>query len=348
VRNSSPKLERRGGPLVGVALRFVGKTARAFDGRACSIGTESVLGPRPCQNDRSERRRGLGRLRAWADRTLWNLPSGWYVKGVMGIDGVALVHCSKPKLLKKLVATPLGDDFAEQLKRLMVAAQSGEDLPLAVSLSVLGAGADFAKIFTGVRFQELESDPVFAQMLAHRILEVLPAGAHQDERGILFYPDVAEPFAETYSEAITELERGSIWASTAAVDTETRRAWQLARTNKIEEGMANAQAMMANAAADPQKFFADRMRASGDAMRAHIGELGVFSPSAEQLLHPELRPKSIAPEELADSNRKFLDRIRKVGTPEQVKQWEQAFGEQVRQPDEDAKIRRRTSKKPKK
>jgi hypothetical protein len=306
---------------------------------------------------------------------LVNIGSGWYVQGVMGIDAVALIHCTKPKLLKKLASSPLGEDYAEQLKRVTEAVQKGEDVPLAVSLSVLGVGSDFAKISTGVRFRELEADPLFAQMLAHRVLEVLPPGAHDDERGILFYPDVAEPFSETYPEVVAELEEGSVWASTVAVDPETRQAWLHAKMNEMEEALADPQAMLANAAANPQQFFADRMKAASDAWHAHLDKLGVFSPkegdhvlsgievthfdgtktalppisleNAAKLLHPELRPKSFSPEDLADSNRKFLDRIRKVGTPEQVKQWEQAFGQQAKQPDQGAKVSKRTSKKPK-
>jgi hypothetical protein len=196
----------------------------------------------------------------------------------MGIDAVALIHCTKPKLLKRLASSPLGEDYAEQLKRATEAVQKGEEVPLAVSLSVLGIGTDFAKIFTCVRFQDLNADPVFAQMLARRILEVLPVGVHEDERGILFYPDVAEPFAETYAEVVAELEEGSVWASTVPVDPEIRRARQQAKMSKMEEALADTQAMMANAAANPQQFFADRMKAAGEGMHADLDKLGVFSP----------------------------------------------------------------------
>lgn len=146
---------------------------------------------------------------------------------VMGIDAVALIHCTTPELLAKLATGPLGDDFdfAEQLKHIEEAVQKGENIPLAVPLSVLGVGADFAKIYTGTRFQDLQSDPTFAQMLAHRILEALPAGAHHDERGMLFYPDTAEPFAETYAEAVAELAEVRVWASATSVDPEAQRTW---------------------------------------------------------------------------------------------------------------------------
>lgn len=188
----------------------------------------------------------------------------------MGIDAVALIHCTKPKLLKTLASSPLGEDLAQQLKLLTEAVQKGEDVPLAVSLSVLGVGTDYARIFTGVRFSDLQSDAVFAQLLAHRILEVLPAGAHQDERGILFYPDVFEPFAETYPEVVAELEEGSVWASSAAVAPETRRAWQQAKITNVQEAVEKARAMMANAPSDPAQFLADRMNAASEPMRVHL------------------------------------------------------------------------------
>jgi hypothetical protein len=154
----------------------------------------------------------------------------------MGVDAVAVIHCSDSGLRQRLSEEPIGEDFGEQLQRLKEHVERGDLPPVLVSLTFLGMGEDYASLYTGVRFDGLGRDPVFAQMLAHRIVELLPAGAHTDS-SMLFYPDVAEPSATSFAALLRELEGASIAAPTAAVSSEARRQWQSAQDAMVAEAL---------------------------------------------------------------------------------------------------------------
>jgi hypothetical protein len=155
----------------------------------------------------------------------------------VGIDAVALVHCRRPELIPQICEGSLGEDYGEQLEHVKRSSGAGlEELPLLTSLEVLGSGRDFVKIFTAVRFDELEEDPIFLQLLAHRIVELLPAGAHDGPR-LFFYPDSAEPGGDSYAELLTALEDACIAASVKPVAASVRRAWRDARMQALEAGV---------------------------------------------------------------------------------------------------------------
>jgi hypothetical protein len=259
----------------------------------------------------------------------------------MSIDACAVIHCPRAEILAKIASTPLGEDMAALLRRSADAATTGEDAPVLVSLSVLGTGKDYATLFTGVRFFDLENDALFARMLAHRIVELLPPGAHEDPRGILFYPDVVEPRGETYRDALESLDggRGCVWVPVEAVDPSARRAWLEAKTAKGLEEVERFRAMSPEARiAQAKEAFERRFAGIREQARARLEELGVFSPkegdhvlsgleihrfdgtkavlpaisleNAMKLLAPDLRPRSFSPEDLAESNRKVLERMK--------------------------------------
>lgn len=185
----------------------------------------------------------------------------------MGIDTVALVHCRKPRLIEQICSGPLGDDTPEQLERVERSAQAGEELPFVPSFSVLGSGRDYVTLFTGVRFAELEEDPIFLQVLAHRIVESLPEGAHDGPR-LFFFPDSAEPGGDSYAEVLTALEGACIAAPVKAPSASAMRAWRDARMAAMEEGVekileiaaAHAAATAAESPSKPDKASKSRKK----------------------------------------------------------------------------------------
>lgn len=152
----------------------------------------------------------------------------------VGIDTVALVHCRKPQLIEQICSGPIGEDYAEQLERAKRSEETGEEVPFVTSLSLLGSGRDYVTLFTAVRFDELEEDPILLQLLAHRIVELLPEGAHDGPR-MFFFPDSAEPGGDSYAEVLMELEGACIAAPVKAVSAKVRRAWADARRTALEE-----------------------------------------------------------------------------------------------------------------
>ncbi len=152
----------------------------------------------------------------------------------MGIDAIALLHCNDASLLARLATDrQLGAAFGDQLAALVAATETGAaELPIPLALSVLDVGRDWAKVYTGVRFREIEADPVLTRIVVTRILESLPAGAHVDPRGMLVYPDVAEPRGRSYDDLVQELA-ACPWVSTAPLEAASRRSWQRARMAKL-------------------------------------------------------------------------------------------------------------------
>ena len=150
---------------------------------------------------------------------------------------MAVLHCEDAKLLARLESEPqLGGDIGRQLDALMAAIQRGdEDLPIPLALTVLRVGRDFALVYTGVRFGDLEADPMLGRVIATRILESLPGGAHVEPRGMLLYPDVAEPRGTRYDEIVADLAP-NFWVPSTPLDPAERRAWQRARMAALGAG----------------------------------------------------------------------------------------------------------------
>ena len=155
----------------------------------------------------------------------------------MGIDVVAVLHCEDAKLLARLQREPqLGADIGRQLDALMAAVQRGdEELPIPLALTVLRVGRDFALVYTGVRFRDVEADAMLGRVIATRILESVPGVAHVEPRGMLLYPDVAEPRGTRYEEVVAELEP-HFWANVTPLDPAERRAWHRARIAALGAG----------------------------------------------------------------------------------------------------------------
>src|SRR4051812_29746152 len=103
----------------------------------------------------------------------------------MGIDAFALLKLSAPDVRKS---------FFGRLDR------------------VRTFGPDAVAFFTALRFEDLRRDPT----LASQALASALGGAalrHTDPRGVLVFPDVAEPRASTYDELVTELEPAGFWSA---------------------------------------------------------------------------------------------------------------------------------------
>lgn len=79
---------------------------------------------------------------------------------------------------------------------------------------ILPLGPDACGVFLGHRHEALEAQTSLAAALVQTALG--PALAlHDDPRGVLLYPDVAEPKRATYEKLVHDLESGSFWVEPA-------------------------------------------------------------------------------------------------------------------------------------
>lgn len=135
----------------------------------------------------------------------------------MGIDAIAIIRCRAPQLLN----TPTTQ---------------------ALRFSVVGIGHDFAKLYTALRFADLEANPVLARTLARQIVEALPHGTHE-ERLLHFYPDTAEPTSQTYFALIAELGGTALGVSVAPLGHEEIVLAQKAQEKLLEDMLSRIQAL---------------------------------------------------------------------------------------------------------
>ncbi len=107
-------------------------------------------------------------------------------------------------------------------------------VPKGSSLSVVHR-KDCSFVLTGDRFDGLTADDHAVRLrseLGRRL------DAHEDKRGILFFPDVSEPTGETYTAIVRELGSAGSWGSASRPSTTKRaaRADRLLRETAAQRG----------------------------------------------------------------------------------------------------------------
>jgi len=78
-------------------------------------------------------------------------------------------------------------------------------------------------------------------------LGVALSDAHDDPRGVLFFPDDHEPTATTYAEVVAEVEAHGIWIPLAALSKDEATA----RNARLAKDLAEAQRMVAELTGEP-------------------------------------------------------------------------------------------------
>ena len=103
--------------------------------------------------------------------------------------------------------------------------------------SVVILDDDTLLISTFVRFEALRRDPDEARAwlsgYGERLVE-----AHVDPRGVLFFPDVAEPRGQRYEEVVAQCEDGGFWIPAAVfspVEHAARHARLMAEVRAVQE-----------------------------------------------------------------------------------------------------------------
>jgi hypothetical protein len=140
----------------------------------------------------------------------------------MGIDAVFLLRPKKPSLLKGVVD------------------------PETASVRVLDDGSLLFSTFT--RYREIEAD----RDAGRAMLSTALADAHDDRRGVLFFPDVCEPRGRSYDAVVQEVEAAGVWIPARPLtdaEVEARAARMVA---EVEAIVAASQALQRGEPIDPE------------------------------------------------------------------------------------------------
>lgn len=224
----------------------------------------------------------------------------------MGIDAVALVHTKHPELFEFLdIGERLGESVEEQLKQAIACADRGETAPLVVSLHLLGRGTNYVKLTTGLRYDDLASDDALAQMVASRIMQLLPAGAHVGD-ALGFYPGVAEPRGDSYESIARDLSTLLLFAPVAPPSQRTLECWHAERVAQVREALDALPSAVSPSAAPPRLPALAMVGPDGKTRPAKSASLA----RAVELLRPELRPKSMSETDLADADARLVAHMR--------------------------------------
>lgn len=134
----------------------------------------------------------------------------------MGIDALVLLRPRDPTLLRGVLD------------------------PEADSVDVLDDGSLLLSTFAS--YGDVEQDVEAGREVLSRYGQAL-VDAHDDERGVLFIPDVCEPRGRTYEAVVAETERASTWVPARIFTEEEREARDAQMMSEVEAILAASQAL---------------------------------------------------------------------------------------------------------